>query len=339
MTRRLATVGCAIALLAAACGDDSAAPAPSTTTTTSTVAEDPSTTSEAPPTTSVAPSTTVAPAPIDGCTSEPAEMRTLVDDTRPTPATEQSAELPDRTIDVWIDVPAEPGPWPLLVFAHGLTGHARNHELHRTYLAEQCFVVIAPAFPLTNEDVPGGFLNVGDIEGQVGDVSFLIDQMLDDDGFAERIDSDRIGVIGHSLGGLTTAGAVLAADGDGRVSAAVVMSAGFGEIRDGVAVMLLHGDADATVPIASSIGAYGFVSGRGVFVTVLGGNHVAGIVDDFAGDYTPAVHSLTGAFFAHELDNLAQTVVEVADVDLALVSIEARTADGPLDDWADYFAS
>jgi hypothetical protein len=53
--------------------------------------------------------------------------------------------------------------------------------MHRRYLAEECFVVVAPAFPLTNNDVEGGFANAGPL-----------------------VDPDRIGMIGHSLGGLMT---------------------------------------------------------------------------------------------------------------------------------------
>jgi pimeloyl-ACP methyl ester carboxylesterase len=207
---------------------------------------------------------------------------------------------------------------------------------HRRELAAQCFVVVAPAFPLTNNDVPNAFLNAGDTAGQVGDVSLLIDEMLADDALAPFIDPGRIGALGHSLGGLTTAGAALSPDGDQRISAAVVISAGFGDVRDDVAVMVLHGDADNVIAVDSSITSYAFVDGRGIFVTLLGGDHIAGIIDGES-IYGPVVRGLTGAFFAHELDNGSAPIDAVPELRLDLATIEARTADGPLDDWAEYF--
>lgn len=332
--RRLVALVCAGALVAGACGDDGTVPAADSDTTTSAAA--PTTTSAAPVTT--APETTVVADTAERCEAVPTEMRTLVDETRPTPATGTTGELDSRTLDVWIDLPAEPGPWPLLVFAHGLTGHPRSHETHRRHLAEACFVVVAPAFPLTNNDVANAWLNAGDVPGQFGDVSFLIDEMLADPEFSASIDAERIGVIGHSLGGLTTAGAAISPDADSRISAAVVMSAGFVEARDDVAVMVLHGDADNVVPVDVGTGAYDLLEGRAVLVTLLGGDHLSGITDGES-DYGPVVRGVTAAFFAHELDNGSGTVEELFELPLDLASIEARTADGPLDDWTDYFAA
>ena len=329
MKRTIAALLVSCALTVAACGDDVAGPVSSTTIAP--------TTTVAPTTTPVPTTTTLAPEMTDGCVADATETRTLVDETRITPATAELDEVPTRTLDVWIDRPTTPGPWPLIVFAHGLTGHPRSHELHRRYLAEECFVVVAPAFPLTNNDVPNAWFNAGDVPGQIADVSFLIDEVLADADLSAVVDPDRIGVIGHSLGGLTTAGAAVAPDADSRVSAAVVMSAGFVEARDDVAVMVLHGDADNVVSIDSGIGGYGVLSARATFVTLLGGDHLAGITDDES-DYGPVVRGVTGAFFALELDNVTGTIDEMFDLPLDLVSIEARTEAGPLDDWRDYFA-
>jgi dienelactone hydrolase len=331
--RRLAAVGCVLVLLSAACSDDGESTPSSTSTTTQAPASSTTVATTLAPTT-LAPTTTVG--PDEGCTADATEMRTLVDETRPTPATQNAEELPSRTIDVWIDRPTIEGPWPLIVFSHGLTGHPLSHVTHRRELAAQCFVVVAPAFPLTNNDVPNAFLNAGDTAGQVGDVSLLIDEMLADDALAPFIDPGRIGALGHSLGGLTTAGAALSPDGDQRISAAVVISAGFGDVRDDVAVMVLHGDADNVIAVDSSITSYAFVDGRGIFVTLLGGDHIAGIIDGES-IYGPVVRGLTGAFFAHELDNGSAPIDAVPELRLDLATIEARTADGPLDDWAEYF--
>jgi dienelactone hydrolase len=331
--RRLAAFACVLGLIAAACGDDAAAPPVSTSTSTTAA---PSTTSS---TTTAAPVATVGePVPAGGCEAEATATRTFVDETRSTPATETAAELPSRTLEVWIDRPTAPGPFPLIVFAHGLTGHPRSHELHRRSLAAQCFVVVAPAFPLTNNDVPGAWSNAGDVSGQIADVSFLIDEVMADAELEPYVDRERIGMIGHSLGGLTTAGAAVSSGADERISAAVVMSAGFAEARDDLPVMVLHGDNDTLIPIATGAAAYAVLPGRGVFVTLLGGDHIAGIIDDDSA-YGSVVRGVTGAFFALELDNGDDTVDDVFDLPLDLASIEARSGDGPLADWSDYFAA
>lgn len=347
--RRLVALVFVGALVAAACGDESTSPAadspPSsaaTSVTTTSAAAVPTSaapiTTAPPATTTPATETTVVADTAEGCDVVPTEMRTLVDETRPTPATGSTAELDSRTLDVWVDRPAEPGPWPLLVFAHGLTGHPRSHETHRSHLAAACFVVVAPAFPLTNNDVANAWLNAGDVSGQFDDVSFLIDEMLADPELSAAIDGERIGVIGHSLGGLTTAGAAISPGADQRITAAVVMSAGFVEARDDVAVMVLHGDADTVVPVGVGTGAYDLLEGRAVMVTLLGGDHLSGITDGES-DYGPVVRGVTAAFFAHELENRAATVEVLFELPLDLAAIEARTADGPLDDWTDYFAA
>jgi dienelactone hydrolase len=341
--RRLAALACMLGLLAAACGDDAAAPPVSTSTSTtaalSTTTAPSTTSSTTTSTTTAAPvSTAGEPEPADECEAEETETRAFVDDSRSTPATETAAELPSRTLEVWIDRPTAPGPWPLIVFAHGLTGHPRSHELHRRSLAEQCFVVVAPAFPLTNNDVPGAWSNAGDVTGQIGDVSFLIDEVIADAELGPFVDGERIGMIGHSLGGLTTAGAAVAPGADSRISAAVVMSAGFAEARAELPVMVLHGDNDTLIPLTSGAAAYAVVAGRGVFVTLLGGDHLAGILDDDS-DYGSVVRGVTGAFFALELDNDHGVIEDLLDLPLDLASIEARSGDGPLADWSDYFAA
>lgn len=328
MNRRLAVLAVTAALIAGACGDDAdgeAAPTPTSTTaasTTTTVAESTTTTTST--------TTTEAPAP-----EVVSATRVFVDESRVTPASGEQAESPERTLDVWVDALSGDDQRPLVIVAHGLTGHPRFHEMLRVHLAEAGFVVAAPVFPLTNRD--SGLADASDIAGQVGDVSFVIDSMLEDPEFGPLIDPGRIGVIGHSLGGLTTAGVALSAEGDGRISAAMVMSAGFGQVRPGIAVLVLHGDADGLVPIASSTASYAIAEERRMFVTLLGGDHNTGIGDDDS-DYGPVVRGFAAAFFAHELGHDPSGAVDaLLAADVSLASVEAGTADGPLDDWTGYF--
>ncbi|MFT5203657.1 MAG: acetyl esterase/lipase [Candidatus Aldehydirespiratoraceae bacterium] len=317
----------AFALLAASCGGDSASEAAATTTTTTLVAPvTTAATNTAAPITA-APTTSAAPV-------EQAQItRSYVDESRITPATAESDELSSRTMDVWIDTPATAEPAPLIIFAHGLTGHPRSHVMHRTDLSANGFVVVAPAFPLTNNDVSGGFLNTGDIEGQVGDVSFLIDSVLADPDLAGRIDPDRIGMVGHSLGGLTTAGAAVGTDADVRINAAVVMSAGFGTPRPGVAVMVLHGDADLIVPYVSGTASYAQLGERRLLVTLVDGNHLEGIIDDDS-ELGVAVRGITAAFFATEFGVVGPSIDSLP---LARLMVEAGDSEGVFDDWREYF--
>lgn len=327
----------AVALFAAGCGDDGADRAtPSTTISASGVA----TTTTSPTTV-----TTVTSPPVVTTTQAPtgppfdveSTATSFVDASRILPAGAQTEQEPVREIDVWIDAPLTDEPRPLVILAHGLTGHPRSHQMMRTHLAAEGFVVVAPAFPLTNTDVAGGFANAGDTEQQVRDVTFLIDTVLADPDLGPRIDQARIGMVGHSLGGLTTAGAALAPTGDERISAAVVMSAGFGQARPDVAVMVVHGDRDLVVPYESSETSYSILTGRRMFVTLVGGDHSAGILDDST-DLGDALRGLSTAFLAHELEEDGDAVFAFDDLPLDSVRIQAATDTGPLDDWRDYFS-
>jgi dienelactone hydrolase len=344
MTRRIGALLGALGLFAAACGSGEtsgiAAPEPSAS-----VAE-PTPSSTSPPSTAAAAPTTAAPTTTTTTAAPELPSRpyavlqstaAYVDTTRITPAGAQTEELPTRTLDVWIDRPDTPEPRPLVIFAHGLTGHPRSHEMLRTQLAAEGFVVVAPAFPLTNNDVPGGFANAGDTAEQVNDVTFIIDSVLADPELGPLVDADRIGMIGHSLGGITTAGAALSPTGERRISAAVVISAGYGQARDDVSVMTVHGDADRVVPYASSVLSYQLLTGRRVFVTLVGGNHLTGILDDDS-DLGVALRGLAAAFFAVELGVDEGQSAAIDDLPLDSVTIEAGTAEGPLVDWREYFS-
>lgn len=142
----------------------------------------------------------------------------LTDSSRPTMANGSYAGAPDRTIVVQVWYPAiadgdsQPlgagGPFPLLLYSHGLTfGPSENPDLAR-HLASHGYVVAAPQYPLSYGGAPGG-ATVSDIANQPGDASFVIDSIL---GLGDAtsgvlsggIDAARIAAAGYSLGGLTT---------------------------------------------------------------------------------------------------------------------------------------
>jgi predicted dienelactone hydrolase len=146
-------------------------------------------------------------------------MLTLVDPTRETPAHAGFPAQPSRTLPtiVWYPAAADDptrlapgGPFPLVVSSHGLLDSNRGETYVTELLASRGFIVAAPNFPLTNFAtlVRGGpFL--GDVHNQPGDVSFVIDQLLELSGttggwLAGGVDRRRIGATGLSLGAVTT---------------------------------------------------------------------------------------------------------------------------------------
>lgn len=134
----------------------------------------------------------------------------LVDPARPT-AMDDIDLAASRTLAVTIYLPIGTEPAPLIVLSHGFDGHPDKFTDLASAWAAAGYVVAVPRFPLSADDAPQrGF----DIAGQAGDVTFVIEQLLSGavgavDG---RIDPDRIGLFGLSLGSLSTWTAVL---GDG----------------------------------------------------------------------------------------------------------------------------
>lgn len=108
---------------------------------------------------------------------------------------------------------ASAAPYPVLLFSHGSCGYPLQSIFLTALLASQGFVVIAPPHPgnTINE-----FPNCGTPTAQVNsflerpqDVIFVLDQMLAANAdplspFVGALDPDRVGMSGHSFGGLTT---------------------------------------------------------------------------------------------------------------------------------------
>ena len=261
----------------------------------------------------IAPPTTVVTGS-DGPFAVGERSETFVDHARPTDANGTAPGKPDRTLDTIVFYPAEgaPGgdpvkdaparaagrPYPLVVFSHGFTAHGDVYRNLVRWWAAAGYVVAAPTFPLSNGRAPGG-PNVRDYRNQPADVSFVLDEMLrinreSSHPLAGTMDAGRIGVSGHSLGGLTTFGVVFnECCVDKRIKAAIPMSGlrlPFGGSKyfptgAETPVLIIHGDQDAVVPVAQGLSAFAEAHAPKYLLLLRGEDHVIPFV---TGRATPA---------------------------------------------------
>lgn len=264
---------------------------------------------------------------------------TLVDHSRPTaPAGPGAGAHPHRSLPTTVHLPDGTGPAPLIVFSHGLGGGPQRFAtLHRVW-AEAGYVVAAPRFPLTSDTNPDHHHEVLDLLHQPGDVSFVLDELLAASAagtspLAGRVDPDRLGAAGLSLGGATTYGLIMNEEClDERVRAAVVMAgavlltAGGNDTARGVPVLALHGDADLALPYAMGRAAWESLGGPAWLVTLLGGDH-ADPFEDTPTRWDTVVHDATTAFWNATLgsgNEHPDRITDVATDANGLVTIEAR---------------
>jgi dienelactone hydrolase len=204
------------------------------------------------------------------------------------------------------------GPYPLIVFAHGF-GTSPDLSPYTTLMARWAgagYVVAAPLFPLTRSDAPGG-PDLSDFPAQPADMVAVVNRMLADSRstappLAGMVDAHHIGAAGHSLGGVTVLGLVAnTCCRDARIGAAVVMSGdpivfptGHPDYKSAPPLLLVHGNADPSVPYVSSIDAFNAAHGPKGLLTVLGGNHDAP-VDPSGPAFASVVRTTTDFFDAY----------------------------------------
>jgi predicted dienelactone hydrolase len=209
--------------------------------------------------------------------------RAWVDTSRTIPRT------PSRTLRTVIWNPETATPVPLLVLAHGFGGLPEKFDAFARAVASAGFLVAAPAFPLTNEDAPGGHENgLQDFRNQPGDVTFVLDRLFEanqnpgDELFA-HIDPDRVALLGHSLGGLTALAATRKdCCHDPRIKAVVAVAPlvalflnqfGADSIAAAPPTLILHGQADTTIAFQSSIDFYEAIDAPKYLVGLVGVDH------------------------------------------------------------------
>jgi dienelactone hydrolase len=193
----------------------------------------------------------------------------------------------DRPLPTTVWYPTEgDGPFPLIVFSHGLTSEPSAYAVVLREWAKAGFVVAAPAYPHTSYGVRD--LDPLDIVNQPQDASKVLDRMLALNGKAGdplrgRIDTAQIAAAGHSAGGITTIG-MLSTSRDERLRAGVVLSGRkmlpVPYSGTPVPVLFVHGKLDKTVKYAEGLAAFDALPWPKAMMAVTRGGHVA-ITKDF----------------------------------------------------------
>lgn len=200
----------------------------------------------------------------------------------------------DRPLPTTVWYPTGDGPFPLVLFSHGLTSEPAAYVSVLEEWAKAGFVVAAPAYPHTSYGVKD--LDPVDIINQPGDATKVITEVLarndtSGDVLAGKIDPARIGAAGHSAGGITTVG-LFSGSRDDRLIAGVVLAG-----RQVLPVpfygtpapmLFVHGKLDKTVPFADGQKAYDAVPWPKALMSVTQGGHVA-ITKDFG----PVINTTT----------------------------------------------
>jgi dienelactone hydrolase len=238
----------------------------------------------------------------------------LVDDSRPTEAGSATPALPNRTLptDIYLPEPdgsAGTGPLPFILFSHGLSGHPAKFTHLLTSWAQAGYVVAAPAFPITNVNVPGSSDNWIGVGNQPADVSFVITELLrrNDDPASPvhgRIDPNRIGAAGLSLGGATTYAVTFHERWhDDRIQAAEVLSGALIPVGPGdyhldghVPLLIIHSDNDTSLPYRLATEAYAQAAPPVWFVTLQGGGHSFPF-EDWDTPFNPIAQKMTLDFW------------------------------------------
>lgn len=152
----------------------------------------------------------------------------------------------DRVVPVRLRVPTGSGPFPVILFSHGLGGSRGGGELWGESWAKHGYIVVHMQHPGSDESLwrgegmaqamrnARGAMNAKNANLRTGDVSFVLDELGRrrslGDALLARADLQHIGLAGHSFGAQTTLavagekGPLAASRADPRIRAAIAMS-------------------------------------------------------------------------------------------------------------------
>jgi fermentation-respiration switch protein FrsA (DUF1100 family) len=226
---------------------------------------------------------------------------TFVDSSRSTPAHGTHPALSSRTLVTTIWYPAAgsvkakspvsgaaadrgDGPYPLIVFAHGLGGTPQFYEALLSRWAAAGYVVAAPLFPLTHANTAGGVVP-DDVFDQPGDMSYVITSVIKSAAqksgpLAGLISAKEIAVAGHSEGAITTLGFFNTCCRDPRVKAAEILSGdpeaypqGRYDYSGNPPMLIVHGTNDVLLPYEQMVGVFNTAKGPKALLALVGAGH------------------------------------------------------------------
>ncbi len=236
----------------------------------------------------------------------------IEDENAPEPRKTKSGKLYQPNVEIWLppEFQSTEQKWPLIIFSHGFGGCSKQSTFLTQYLADNGYIVIAPDHADADCRKRLG-LDLGLQEMRAGkslrpekpfrnpelwtdqteadrkdDILFALSSMLDDRQYASYIDKDRIGLMGHSLGGYTVLGMAGAWPSwkDKRFKAVLALSPyvepylRIGAMRKiGVPVMYQGGTRDVgiTPSLKRAGGAYAQTHEPKYYIEYLGANHFA----------------------------------------------------------------
>ena len=117
----------------------------------------------------------------------------------PTSTPSQPETIGPYTLDVALDAPIKPGPFPLVLISHGTGGTPLTHRLLARALARQGFVVGLPRHHANHRDDNSWHNTSANLGARPRHLSLAIDGLLAE--FEAAVRPDWVAVIGHSLGG------------------------------------------------------------------------------------------------------------------------------------------
>ena len=212
----------------------------------------------------------------------------VVDLSRVTQAMGKFEGSDERTLNGAIWFPKGPTTaLPLIVYSHGFGGYHKENTHIAKYLASNGYIVAAVDFPLSNMQSPAGVPQLLDVVNQPGDVSAVIDHLLQmnndpNSPMHNRIEPNNIGAMGLSLGGLTTALVSFHPDlKDDRIKAAIMMappleafSEQFYASNREVKSLLISGSMDRIVPEPANAIEVKARQPEGWFISLNEGTHL-----------------------------------------------------------------
>jgi predicted dienelactone hydrolase len=182
----------------------------------------------------------------------------------PTNEVSKDTDFGPYTIDVSIDAPISKDSYPLVIISHGSGGSLLLYHTISTFLAKNGFIVAMV------EHFANNCLN-NELENSEENlilrpkhVSLTIDKLINDINFSKSVDTNKIAVIGHSMGGYTAlalAGGIprtkeakiIEVKSDPRVKAIVLLAPGVAWFFNGlddveIPILLMTGEKDNFLP-------------------------------------------------------------------------------------------